>query len=79
MDHVDISFNSPSLWLMLISRNFFNNLEHIFDKPEGTEPNCPDPYSFTVWVFGEIWLQVAVSSKSKTKKKKEVLIYDPKH
>lgn len=34
MDHVDINFNSPSLWLMPISRKFSNKLEHISDKPE---------------------------------------------
>lgn len=55
-------------------QEIFQKLEHISDKPE-----LSDLCSFTVWVLGEIWLQVAVSSKFKTEKKKEVLIYDPKH
>lgn len=51
--------------------SFFNKLE-ISDKSEGTEPNSPSLYSFLVWgVFGGTWLQVAVSSKSKTKKRRK--------
>lgn len=47
-------------------------MEQISDKPEGSEPNCPDLHSFIVWVclgeFGYKWLS-AVSLKLKKGRK----------
>lgn len=46
--HVNITFNSPSLWLVSILKKLFKKLEHISQKPEGTEPNRTGLHSFIV-------------------------------